>query len=95
MQDQEISDGLLATVVINNQHYRGGLDAVRCRCAPSVPLPVAHCVDVTCMCPNPKCAVATGARDEGSMQRTDTCGAERECQGGLREVHQRLLCAIL
>ena len=31
MQEQEISEGLLATVVINEQHYRGALDAVRCR----------------------------------------------------------------
>lgn len=29
MKDQEISEGLLATVVINDQHYRGSLDSVR------------------------------------------------------------------
>lgn len=29
MASQEIGDGLLATVVINDQHYRGALDAVR------------------------------------------------------------------
>lgn len=32
MKAQAISDGLLATVVINDQHYRGALDAVRCFC---------------------------------------------------------------
>ena len=29
MQEQEISEDLLATVVINDQHFRGALDAVR------------------------------------------------------------------
>jgi hypothetical protein len=29
MEAQKISDGLIATVVINNKHYRGALDAVR------------------------------------------------------------------